>query len=86
MGEGRTPGGVGAGFVDGRGGDSFGTSSPAGARDSATLRLRNAIFGLWRGVSRDFWKMLEGLSIRLALDVMPEAFIPAILRVEPGEH
>lgn len=70
MGEGRTPGGVGAGSAaDGEAGE-FDTSSPAGARESATLRLRNAISGFWRGVSRDCWKMLEGLSIRLASDVM----------------
>jgi hypothetical protein len=43
MGEGRTPGGVGAGCaIEGEDG-AFDASSPAGARDSAMLRLRNAI-------------------------------------------
>jgi hypothetical protein len=49
MGEGRTPGGVGAGGGVDAGGaiegvdGAFDASSPAGARERAVLRLRNAI-------------------------------------------
>jgi hypothetical protein len=46
MGEGRTPGGVGAGgaggAIEGVEG-AFDASSPAGARERVMLRLRNAI-------------------------------------------
>lgn len=63
IGEGRTPGGVGAGCaIEGDDG-AFDASLPAGARDSAMLRLRNAILGVSGAVSRDSSKMLEGLSI-----------------------
>lgn len=44
MGEGRTPGGVGAGATTAGADGAFDTSSPVGARESAMLRLRKAIF------------------------------------------
>jgi hypothetical protein len=58
MGEGRTPGGGGDGAdIDG-GEGAVDTSESAGARESAMLRLRNAILRLWGFVSRRnmLWK------------------------------
>jgi hypothetical protein len=71
MGEGRTPGGVGAdGATEGVEG-TFDASSPVGARESAMLRLRKAISVILRSESRQVHrKTLEGQSISLALDVI----------------
>jgi hypothetical protein len=63
MGEGRTPGGVGAGGAIEGIEAAFDASSPAGARERAMLRLRNAILESFSAVSRDFSKLLEGLGI-----------------------
>jgi hypothetical protein len=43
MGEGRTPGGVGAGGATEGAEGAFDASSPVGPRERAMLRLRNAI-------------------------------------------
>lgn len=56
MGEGRTPGGVGAGGVTEGADGGFEASSPAGARESATLRLRKAILVILEGESRHVGK------------------------------
>lgn len=59
MGEGRTPGGVGAGGVLAGTEGVFDASSPTAVRESAILRFRNAIGNVLR-VNRDHSKLLEG--------------------------
>ena len=59
MGEGRTPGGVGAGGVMGAEGEEGDASLSAGARVSAMLRLRKAIVvvrGLGGGEVEKLWE------------------------------
>lgn len=69
MGEGRTPGDAGAGAaIDGAAGVLDAPSLPVGARESAMLRLRNAI--VWRWCESRLGKIVAwGLIDKLCYDV-----------------
>jgi hypothetical protein len=57
VGEGRTPSGVGAGAGTGGNGVEGDASPSAGARESAMLRLRNAISWSWCGEVEKLWEI-----------------------------